>query len=71
MALSILERKAPEDWGRYETLKLEIDARAELEAMGINPDSVIESVVAEMESMVDNGGETGDENPSETRALPA
>ena len=38
LALEILARRSPDEWGRYETLKLEMDIRKELEAIGLNPD---------------------------------
>ena len=58
LALEILARRAPEEWGKYETLKLEMDLRKELEELGIkNPEALIEGVVATMEQLVEVKGE--------------
>ena len=53
LALEILSRKSPEEWGKYETLKLEFDLRKELEALGLEPDDVIASTVAAMEQLIE------------------
>ena len=79
LALSILERKAPEEWGKYETLKLELDVRSELEAMGLKPehmDEVIAVAVSAMERIIASNGDNSEslnghpseENVSETNS---
>lgn len=52
LALEILARRSPEEWGKYETLKLEMDIRKELEAFGLNADDIIASTVKAMEQMI-------------------
>ena len=60
LALEVLARRAPEEWGRYETLKLEFDVKEELKKLGLDPEEVIRSVVANMDQMIAAKGGDGD-----------
>ena len=71
VGLEILSRKSPEEWGRYETLKLEMDIRKELEELGIPPDAVdtvVLGAVETMEQLIENNGDVAETPDGESSA---
>ena len=56
LALDVLERKVPEEWGKYETLKLEIDLQKELKALGldVSAEDIVESAVDALDKLIED-----------------
>ena len=64
LALEILARRAPEEWGSYETLKLEMDIHKELKELGIEPedaDEVVAAAVQALDQLVEKKGKSSEE----------
>ena len=63
LGLEILARKAPEEWGKYETLKLEFDLNKELKELGLSPNAaevMIAGAVAALDEIMDENDEASE-----------
>ena len=60
LGLEILARKVPEEWGKYETLKLEFDLNKELKELGLDANAaevMIAGAVAALDEMIQEKGQ--------------